>query len=187
MQRFGYRFNDRALLPWEDLVAAFRIFVLDLCDPHAMGLRHVVYLRDPPVLATVVAVISIVAVALAATVTRAAPLSLSARSCATFSATHIVVTLLAWAVGNNDPLVSRYLAPAWPPLLVVLLDLVRTVRLPANVAPLAAFGWILGVNVPKSAAILSPDPPGDLVERHRATASGDTWRSAVPWDPRDLR
>lgn len=182
MARFRDRFNDRALLPWEDVAAAFRIAVHDLFSPSSMGLRHVVYLRELPLLPALVAVVAIVAVILAATVPRRAPLSACAHLCAAFAGTHVAVTLLVWAVGNNDPLVSRYLAPAWPPLIVVLLDLAARVRLPWTIAPASALVWIAGASTVKSVAILSNDPSGDLVERHRSTQSGDTWRRSVPWE-----
>lgn len=154
---------------------------IDLFSPDAMGVLPVVYHRPPDAFALGLAAVA--AAIVAACVWATPPRSLAVRACAALVVLHVGGSVALWSVTNSDPLVSRYLSPAWAPLVVVLVGLAGAARGWRRMLALGVLAWIGTVNAAKSARLLGPEPPPALMQRERSHRWGPVWRTQIPWEP----
>ena len=110
----------------------------------------------------------------------------AARLCSGFAGFYAVVLVALWTVGNNDPINTRYAAPAYPFLIALGCWLLSRAReQPARWPGVAAACALVLVAVPnavKSARLLGMDPGEQLIETRVWEDRPPTWRHAIDWD-----
>jgi hypothetical protein len=100
---------------------------------------------------------------------------------------YVVALVVLWTVGNNDPIDTRYVAPAEPYLLVAsfagFAALERSAprsAWPRRALLLAGFA-LLSAQVHKSALLLSAEPPPALLGVESRHQRIDRWLEDIPW------
>jgi hypothetical protein len=107
------------------------------------------------------------------------------RLVAAFTAIHAGALLLLWTAGNNDPIHTRFVAPLYPGLVLLLFtwrDGMTRRGIRGGAAALAALAVLVGaVNLDKSRLLLGDSPPETLIKKtlHRPE---DLWVRDMAWN-----
>ncbi|HMB69208.1 MAG TPA: hypothetical protein VKU85_07840, partial [bacterium] len=102
-----------------------------------------------------------------------------------FAGIHAAALLVLWTVGNNDPIHTRFVAPLYPGLVLLLFAgreaaAQRGIRTAA--AALTAVAVLAGaVNLDKSVLLLGDSPPDAVIKKtlHRPE---DLWVRNLEWN-----
>jgi 4-amino-4-deoxy-L-arabinose transferase-like glycosyltransferase len=103
---------------------------------------------------------------------------------ALFPACYVVLLLVLWTVGNNDPIHTRFVTPVYPFLALAGLALATRAasdRLALGALALAA-ALVLVPSSIKCAGLLSERPDQKLLELQGRKKTRDRWHDEVPWD-----
>ena len=183
-----------------NIVALGHTAGLDLFGPRVMGVRLLVHEGGHvplPALTWTVTGVAIVLLAVAAITAargggRGAPdrpdkasASYARKLVAWFAGIHAAALLVLWTVGNNDPIHTRFVAPLYPGLVLLLFAgreaaAQRGIRTAA--AALTAVAVLAGaVNLDKSVLLLGDSPPDAVIKKtlHRPE---DLWVRNLEWN-----
>jgi hypothetical protein len=202
MSRTAFREDAARTGLLDNVVALAHTAGLDLFGARAMGVRLLVHeggAQPHPAVTMGIAGVGLALVAVAAVAVVAAGRSRAAgpaetpdpfagharRLVASFTAIHAGALLVLWTAGNNDPIHTRFVAPLYPGLVLLLFAwgeglARRGIRVAA--AALAALAVLVGaVNLDKSVLLLGDSPPETLIKKtlHRPE---DLWVRTLEWN-----
>jgi 4-amino-4-deoxy-L-arabinose transferase-like glycosyltransferase len=174
---------------------------LDLVGWRVMGLRRFVHEGEPlpfPELTTLASVVAASVVLLlvlmggrslfgfvAAQARAQSDLGRTAMLVGAHAIVYVVVLLVIWTAGNNDPIHTRYTAPLyWCGILVAFLAVEawrETSRARLLGGAMLALGLVVGTaNIDKSILLFADAPSDDLIKKS-LHAPSDLWRRDIPW------
>lgn len=199
MSRTAFREEASATGLLDNIAGIAKTISIDLFGPRAMGLRAFVQEHVPLPHATATAVLTATGVGLIVFAlvsarrewaerrrSSAAGAAHARKLVVSFAVWYVVMLVILWTIGNNDPLHTRFVAPLyWCLVLLAFLRFESVRDVPARRA--AAGAWIVvallvaATNVDKTLLLLRASPSDNMIKKSLRRPD-DLWVDDLAWD-----